>query len=72
MDLQAIIEKIKREWKENPQKSENESEVISKYGNMFNPKNIDNLTTENFKSFLNFKNNKHWHSLERLGPEITR
>jgi hypothetical protein len=71
MDLQVIVEEIKREWKEDPQKSKDESEVISKYGNMFNPKNIDNLTIEDFRSFLNIKNNKHWRSLERLGHAIT-
>ena len=38
---------------------------------MFNPKNIDNLTAEDFKSFLDFRNNKHWTSLERKGSEIT-
>jgi len=39
---------------------------------MFNPKNIDNLTATNYKSFLNFRNNKHWTGLERRGSEITQ
>ena len=39
---------------------------------MFNPKNLDNLTAEDYKSFLNFRNNKHWTGLERQGPEITQ
>jgi hypothetical protein len=71
VDFQTTIEKTKKEWKEDPQKSEDESQVISKYGNMFNPKNIDNLTKENFISFLKSENNKHWRHIERKGPEIT-
>lgn len=72
MDLEAIIKQAHQEWKENPQKAKEEQEVISKYGKMFNPKNIDNLTAKDFQHFLNYKNNKHWKSLERVGPEITR
>jgi hypothetical protein len=36
--------------------------VISKYGKMFDRKNIDSLTRENFGSFLNYGNNRHWNS----------
>ena len=72
MDLQDIIDKAHREWKADPIKAHEEVEVISKYGEMFNPKNIDNLTADNFKSFLNYRNNKHWTGLERVGPEITQ
>jgi hypothetical protein len=72
MDLQTIIDKAHIEWKENPRKADEELEVVSKYGTMFNLKNINNLTAENFKSFLNFRNNKHWTGLERQGPEITQ
>jgi hypothetical protein len=72
LDLQTIIEKAHIEWKENPRKAEEELEVISRYGNMFNPKNIYHLTAENFKSFLNYRNNKHWIGLERQGSEITQ
>ena len=72
MDFQTVIEKTKKEYKEDLQKSEAESEVISKYGDMFNPKNIDNLTKENFESFLRSKNNRHWRHRGRQGPEITK
>jgi hypothetical protein len=59
MDLQTIIKKAHSEWKQNPSHAVNELEVISKYSYLFNPKNIDNLTAANYKSFLNFRNNKH-------------
>jgi hypothetical protein len=65
MDLQTIIEKARIEWNKNPRKSEDELEVITRYGNIFNPKNLFNLTAENFKSFLNYRNNKHWIGLDR-------
>lgn len=70
VDIQSIIDESYKKWKD-PKNFENETEVISKYGKMFNPNNIDNLTAEDFKSFLSFNNNKHWSSLERLGNKIT-
>lgn len=48
-----------------------EQEVIAKYGELFNPKNIDNLTAEDFKSFLLFKYNRHWSGIFRTGNLIT-
>lgn len=72
MDLQAIINKAHSEWKADPIKAEEELEVISKYGQTFNPTNIGRLIADDFKSFLNFRNNKHWTGLERAGPEITQ
>ena len=72
MDLQTIIKKANIEWKQNPSHAVDELEVISEYSYMFNPKNIDNLTATNYKSFLNFRNNKHWTGLERRGSEITQ
>jgi hypothetical protein len=49
-----------------------EQEVITEYGELFNPKNIDNLTAEDFKSFLLFKNNRHWSNIFRYGNLVTR
>lgn len=72
MNLQEAILKLNKEWKENPLKAEGEKEVITKYGTMFSPQNIDKLTAEDFRSFLNFKNNKHWGGLDRLGSVITK
>ncbi|MGE4118127.1 MAG: DUF262 domain-containing protein [Candidatus Nitrosocosmicus sp.] len=58
-------------WETDPTKSKNEIEVISKYGKIFHPEKIDELSAEEFKSFLNFKNNKHWTGLERAGYRLT-
>lgn len=66
MDLPSIVDKAHTEWKTDPIKAHEEVEVISKYGEMFNSKN-NNLTADNFKSLLKFRNNKHWTGLER-GP----
>ncbi len=60
------------EWlKANPTAKQSELEVIAKYGELFNPKNIDNLTAEDFKSFLLLKNNSHWVGIFRTGNLIT-
>jgi hypothetical protein len=48
----------------------NEKIVIAKYGSMFSPQNLQNLTADDFISFLLFKNNKHWSGLQRLGRKI--
>lgn len=72
MDLGQVIQQAVEKWKQNPSNAEEEKEVIDKYGKMFNPRNLDNLTAEDFKSFLNYENNKHWTKLERKGPEITQ
>ena len=48
-----------------------EQEVIARYGTLFNPKNIDNLTAEDFKSFLLFKNNRHWSGIFRTENLVT-
>ena len=55
MNLQDIIEKAHQEWEKNPIKAKDEQEVIAKFGKMFNPNNLDNLTAEDCKSFLNYK-----------------
>ncbi|MGD0517539.1 MAG: hypothetical protein ABSA26_08395, partial [Thermoguttaceae bacterium] len=47
------------------------TEVISKYGPIFALQNLDNLTAEEFRSFLLFRNNHHWDSLHRQGGLMT-
>jgi len=63
------------EWKQflqaNPEKIQEEKEVIQKFGSLFNPANLDNLTKEAFKSFLLFRNNKHWDGIHRQSTIIT-
>lgn len=62
-------------WKEaiinNPNRLQEEKDVIRKYGGMFRPDNLDNLTKEDFKSFLLFRNNKHWEGIHRQGNLVT-
>lgn len=50
---------------------ESERKVIGRYGPLFNPSNLDNLTKEDFKSFLLIKNNLHWEGIHRQGNIIT-
>jgi len=46
-------------------------EVILRYQHIFAPENIANLTAEQYRSFLVYSNNKHWKSLQRMGPAHT-
>jgi len=71
MELQEAIQAVKQRYQTNIQKSMEEKNVIQKYGFMFHPNNLDNLTAEDFKSFLLIKNNKHWTGIHRQGNMIT-
>lgn len=71
-----MIQKEKiNEWRQlilnNPKRLQEQKEVIKKYGKLFNPMNLDNLTSEDFKSFLLIKNNRHWEGIHRQGNMIT-
>jgi Holliday junction resolvase-like predicted endonuclease len=47
-------------------------EVLARYGRVFSPQNIKNMSAEDFLSFLSFKNNHHWEGLHRRGPDIVK
>lgn len=55
-----------------PRRLEEEREVIEKYGQLFDPHNLDNLTAEDFKGFLLIKNNRHWDGIHRQNNLITQ
>lgn len=40
-------------------------QVIKKYGALFHPSNIPSLSEEDFRGFLNYKNNRHWTGIHR-------
>ncbi|MFH1407892.1 MAG: endonuclease NucS domain-containing protein [Patescibacteria group bacterium] len=68
---QDIIQKIISEKSYNPWWLESEKKVVGKYGQMFNPTNLDRLTKEDFKSFLLIKNNLHWEGIHRQSNLVT-
>ena len=45
-------------------------EVLARYGPIFDHSNLSELTAEQFKSFLLYKNNRHWKSIHRQGNQI--
>lgn len=72
MGLEEAIRLIKQQLENEPQRLADEQSVITKYGSMFNPHNIRNLTSEDFLSFLSYENNKHWNHIHRTGKIITK
>ncbi len=54
-----------------PDRIEAERIVIEKYGRIFRPDNLDNLTDDDFKGFLLMKNNRHWEGIHRQNNQIT-
>lgn len=49
----------------NPVELATQKAAVEQYGKLFRPENIDNLTEDQFKAFLLFKNNKHWSGIHR-------
>ncbi len=45
-------------------------EVLQRYGPVFNLNALKNLTADQFKGFLLFKNNRHWLAIQRQGGQI--
>lgn len=66
-EFKSIADRLKAD----PIAKQAEQEVIAKYGELFNPKNLNNLTAEDFKSFLLFKNNHHWSGIFRTENLVT-
>ena len=46
-------------------------EVIDQFRPIFSPEHIPQITVDEFRSFLIFKNNRHWKALQRFGGLIT-
>ena len=70
INLEQAIKKAKQLYKK-PNRVNEEREVIERFGNMFHPDNLDELTKDNFRSFLLLKNNRHWDGIHRQVNMIT-
>lgn len=46
--------------------------VLARYRPIFAPRNLPQLTAEEFKSFLLFQNNKHWNGLHQNSEHVTQ
>ena len=46
--------------------------VIARYAPMFSSASLDEMTAEDFKGFLLFRNNQHWDSVHRQGGWMTQ
>lgn len=70
-DENDIIQKIINDKINSPWWIESGEKTLDKYGQIFNRANLDELTKEDFKSFLLIKNNLHWEGIHRQGNLIT-
>jgi len=71
MDFATFIES-KRQDVTSAEKRLQNKQLVARYGRMFSPASIPNLSAEEFKSFLSFKNNKHWTGIHRQSGLLTR
>jgi len=71
MDLEQAIKETKIVYAQ-PEKAYEEKSVIERFGELFQPSNLDLLEKEDFRSFLLIKNNKHWDGIHRQVNMITK
>jgi len=71
MDLRTLIES-ERARVTAPERQQETDEMIRRYGQLFSPEYIPNLSAEEFTSFLAFKNNRHWMGINRQSGLLTR
>lgn len=71
--MQNLSPDTVRDWKEEHEEriERRKEEVLERYGPIFSPDNLDELTKEEFKSFLLYDNNKHWKGIHRHGNRVT-
>lgn len=72
LDIDSDTERIIRRHPDLFESTALEEEVLERYGPIFDPANLDNLTVDGFKSFLLIKNNKHWDGIHRHSGAITQ
>jgi hypothetical protein len=71
MDLPALIES-QRARVTAPERQRENAEMLKRYEQLFCPANLPNLSAEEFRSFLSFKNNRHWMGIHRQSGLLTR
>jgi len=74
--LKSVLEKVSstsddKYYRIGAQIRDAKDKIIARYRPIFSPENLDNLTSEDYKSFLLFRNNQHWDNLHRQGGWMT-
>ena len=72
MGLEETFRRLCDRYRDDSASEQDDQAVIARYGFLFSPERLDRLTREEFKSFLAFKNNRHWWGIQRQGNAITR
>jgi len=75
--LRSTLEKVRNDstddyYRIGAQIRDARDKVIARYQPIFSAANVANLSAEDFKSFLLFKNNQHWDSLHRQSNWMTQ
>lgn len=68
----GILRRALSDMEKDPPPSVIEKEqVLDEFSPVFKPDEIDDLTEEQFRRFLPYRNNRHWTGLARQGPKMT-
>ena len=71
IDITTLVEAL-RATVTTPTRVEENKAMLERYGRVFSPSHLPHLTADEFKSFLLYKNNKHWWAIHRHGNLITK
>lgn len=65
IDIAEAVAKYKANTDEVGRRRRDAEEVIGRYGEVFSPEKLEQLTAEDFRAFLLIENNKHWNYISR-------
>jgi hypothetical protein len=65
MTLEDAFQRLSKWITQKPAEVAAQKSALDHYGKLFRSENIANLTEEQFKAFLLFKNNRHWAGIHR-------
>jgi hypothetical protein len=71
MTLDEAVQRL-QSWKRKTTNATEQKLAVERYGKIFHPDRLDQLTKDEFKGFLLAKNNKHWRHIQRNSGTITQ
>ncbi len=70
MTLQDALQRLNAWKRQLPQLATEQKIACEYYGRLFHPDRVHQLTEDEFRGFLVFKNNKHWTNIQRQSGQL--
>lgn len=72
MTVYEAVQKLRSWQQKNPTHAADQKLAAERYGKVFHPSRLDQLTKDEFKGFLLPENNRHWRHIHRNTGKITQ